>query len=252
MNGAPFSPLCYMLISFPLPACCFVVFSLWCWADAVFLRAPACIVCFWHRRIGEGKKKTHKKTGGRQRERESRDSCATPSFLQEPQLSGDVSKKAHFSIFDHGYYSCTRAVNLHHLMFLLSPNRIGWDGVVFVSNLSTLWHLQRTLFFFPSQFCHITASLAPSPPPVQTQTPPIRLGPVFVAYLIHFAVAFVCLAYNDGQDDHQMKCAVESVWVTRWQNEGICRGFAGCFQITNEAWKWFNKLPQKRYGIIIT
>lgn len=25
MNGAPLSPLCYMLISFPLPACCFVV-----------------------------------------------------------------------------------------------------------------------------------------------------------------------------------------------------------------------------------
>lgn len=100
---------------------------------------------------GKKKKKTpHKKTEtcGRQRERESRDSCATPSFLQEPQLSGDVSKKAHFSIFDHGYYSCTRAVNLHHLMFLLSPNRIGWDGVVFVSNLSTLWHLQRISFFF--------------------------------------------------------------------------------------------------------
>lgn len=49
MNGAPLSPLCYMLISFLLPACCFVVsffflLSLWCRADAVFLRAPAHIV----------------------------------------------------------------------------------------------------------------------------------------------------------------------------------------------------------------
>lgn len=237
--------------------CLFALVLSWC-------RIPQgssthCVLLASEDRVGGKKRKKtpHKKTEtcGRQRERESRDSCATPSFLQEPQLSGDVSKKAHFSIFDHGYYSCTRAVNLRHLMFLLSPNRIGWDGVVFVSNLSTLWHLQRIsfFFFFPSQFCHITASLAPSPPPVQTQTPPAPLGPLSAAYLIHYAVAFVCLACNDGQDDHQMKCAVESVWVTRWQNEGSCRGFAGCFQIINEAWKWLNKLQKKkRYGIIIT
>lgn len=47
-----------------------------------------------------------------------------------------------------------------------------------------------------------------------------------------------------------MNCAVESVWVTHWQNEGIYRGFAGCFQSLNEAWKWLNKLQKARYGII--
>lgn len=82
--------------------------------------------------------------------------------------------------------------------FLICPRSDTFKGFLF-------------FFFFPSQFCHITASLAPSPPPVQTQTPPAPLGPLSAAYLIHYAVAFVCLACNDGQDDHQMKCAVESV-----------------------------------------
>lgn len=45
-----------------------------------------------------GRKKTHKRgeRGGEEaeagRQRESRDSCTTPRFLQEPQLSGDVSE----------------------------------------------------------------------------------------------------------------------------------------------------------------
>lgn len=101
MNGAPLSPLCYMLISFPLPACCFVVsffflLLLWCRADAVFLRAPAHIVALLASkgpRRGGGRereregfkkiknKKTHKRhrplgVGGKQR-----DSCMTPSFF---------------------------------------------------------------------------------------------------------------------------------------------------------------------------
>lgn len=78
--------------------------------------------------------------------RERCDSCMTPSFFAGAAVKWRCFQKSHFSIFDHGYYSCVRNVNLHHLMFLLSPNRIGWDGVVFVSNLSTLWHLQRIFF----------------------------------------------------------------------------------------------------------
>lgn len=90
----------------------------------------------------------------------------------------------------------------------------------------------------PPQLWHITATLKPPPssshPPAQTWTPSAPLGPFFVAYLIHYTMAFVCLGCNDGQDEYQMKCAVVSVWVTCWQNEGIYRGFAGCFQIINE------------------
>lgn len=114
----------------------------------------------------------------------------------------------------------------------------------------------KGFFFFHCSFAtsqHLlhTHPSSPRPHPFKLKLHPPCLAQFFPAYLIHYSVAFVCLAYNDGQDDHQMNCAVESVWVTHWQNEGIYRGFAGCFQSLNEAWKWLNKLQKARYGIII-
>lgn len=61
-----------------------------------------------------------------------------PAFFAGAAVKWRCFQKPHFSIFDHGYYQCMCDVNLHHLMFFLSPNKFGWDGVVFVSNSSTL------------------------------------------------------------------------------------------------------------------
>lgn len=52
--------------------------------------------------------------------------------------------------------------------------------------------------------CRFASHRPPSPSPAPT-------WPSFPAYLIGFAAALVCLACNDGGDDHQMKCAGESV-----------------------------------------
>ena len=101
-------------------------------------------------------------------------------------------QKPHFSIFDHGYYWCVCYVNLHHLMFPLSPNRIKWDGIVFLCNLSTFWHLhlhrtfsttamthhiisQTTTLLFPPS-CPNTNSIRPTWPRFRCISNPLHYG----------------------------------------------------------------------------
>lgn len=142
MNGASFSPLCYMLIFFPLPACCFVVFFAlalsWC-------RIPQgssthCVLLASEDRGGGHKRQ--RPVGDREREQWQ---LCDPQVFAAATVKWRCVQKAHFSIFLSSWlFLCL--VNLRHLMFLSSPNRIGWDGVVFISNLSRLWHLQRIFF----------------------------------------------------------------------------------------------------------
>lgn len=99
------------------------------------------------------------------RYRKSCDCHTTPSFLQALQLSGGFQKPC-FSIFDHGCIIPVSA-NLHHLMLHLSTNRVGWDGIVFVSyHCSYCMHLS----FYS---CTVPATL---------------LGPVCAAHRIHFTL----------------------------------------------------------------
>lgn len=146
MNGAPLSPLCYMLISFPLPACCFVVsffFSRFGAGPMLYSSGLQHTLLRCWRRRGHGgerarergrdsKKIKNKKTHKRHRplgvRGKQRDSCMTPSFLLDSQLKRKrLLKKSPFLpfFFDGGYYSCINGLNLCHLTLLLSANSTG-------------------------------------------------------------------------------------------------------------------------------
>lgn len=121
--------------------CLFFFLSLWCRADAVFLRAPAHIVALLaskgprrgaSERGRDSKKIKNKKTHKRHRplgvRGKQRDSCMTPSFLLDSQLKRKrLLKKSQFLpfFFDGGYYSCINGLNLCHLTLLLSANSTG-------------------------------------------------------------------------------------------------------------------------------